>query len=246
MQSMTSRWRSSVSRSIPLTQSPQSKLFIASSGIAAQSTSFQHAPWAVFGGSGHWLRAPPSAHSPRAPSVVSSPALHAASSNRRLSRLAAVIGPHHIAVLLPHQISDRNIGQALRDQLGDVEHGDLLLDVPLLHAVGQHDVAERARDRDRLHARIDDLVGAVEVDALALVLLHEHAAAAGAAAEAVALVALELLDVRHAGRLDHRARRVELAVPPAEVAAVVIGDGADRRLVALERAALVEVIDQLR
>ena len=89
-----------------------------------------------------------------------------------------------------------------------------------------------------LDAGGDDLVGAVDVDALAVVLLHEHAAAAGAAAEAVLLAARQLLDAaRHADRGDHVARRVELAVPAAEVAAVVIGDRVDRRLLGLELAA---------
>src|ERR1700689_3585125 len=96
---------------------PQSKFLFDDSGIAAQSTSRQQAPSAVRSASGHALSAPPSAHWPRIPSVVSSPALHAAISNKSQN---FIFRPASYTVLLADQISKRHVRQALRDELGDV------------------------------------------------------------------------------------------------------------------------------
>src|SRR3954467_3107398 len=125
-------------------------------GMAAQSTSRQHASCAVSTASGQSLIAPPSAQRACAPVAVSSPAPQAHSTSR--------LGPSHdfigeivspsggsmtrSAVAFADETAHRNVGDALRDQLGDVEDLDLVLDVLGLHAVGQHDVAEGAGDRD--------------------------------------------------------------------------------------------------
>ncbi len=111
--------------------------------------------------------------------------------------------PHYARSRLRTKAADRHVGQRVGDELGDVEHRDLVVDVAVLHAVAQHDVAERAGHRGDLDAGRDDLVGAHHVDALALRLLHEHATATGAAAQAVALAALELDDATWTDRRDH-------------------------------------------
>src|SRR6185503_5499800 len=275
MQLTITRWRSSVwlcSRSMQ--RAHVNRLLLSDfTGIAPQSTSRQHAPSAVRSASGQSVNAPPCAHSARVPSMVSSSAPHppmpmtmmitmiatanlpciaeiiaARGLRRRSASQISLLG--RLLILLPDQPIDRHVRDAGRDQLGDVEHLDPDVDVALLHAVGEHDVTERAGDRHRGDLRGDDLVRPVQIYALALGLLHEHPSAARAAAEAVALAALELAVAVVAARLEHRAHdvagRIELAVPPSEVAAVVVRDGADRRGLRLELAVLVEPVDQLR
>src|SRR6185436_784071 len=96
--------------------------------------------------------------------------------------------------------------------------------IPRLDAVRDHDRAERTRDGGDLRARREDLVGAVLVHARADLLLHPHAATATAAAEAVLAAAVHFDDGATpdgGDRSDRLARGVVLAVPTAEIAAVV-------------------------
>src|SRR3569623_2779799 len=111
MQSIISVCRSAVRASMPSTHRFQSKLFIESSGITAQSPSRQHAPSLESGASGQSVSTPPCAQFARAPSVVSSPALQAASNNSRQSVLSVTIGPQPKAVHHANQKYNRYDGQ---------------------------------------------------------------------------------------------------------------------------------------
>jgi hypothetical protein len=71
----------------------------------------------------------------------------------------------------------------------------VVLDTLGLHAVVDHDVAERAGGGDAAGAGGEQLLGALDVDLLADVLLHPHAGAAGAAAHALGAVAAGLDDL---------------------------------------------------
>src|SRR4051794_12012853 len=73
--------------------------------------------------------------------------------------------------------------------LGDVLYLDFLVLAFALHAIVEHDVAERARDRDAGRAGGDGLLAAFGVDLLARALLHPHARAARTAAHAARSVA---------------------------------------------------------
>src|SRR5690606_12239503 len=94
-----------------------------------------------------------------------------------------------------------------------------------LHAVGDHGLAERAADRDRLDASIDDLLGAVHVDPLLRLFLDPHPAPTGAATKAVLAVAVELDELALGPERARQGvtRSVVDAVPAAEVARVVVG-----------------------
>ena len=115
-----------------------------------------------------------------------------------------------------------------QQHLGDVEDLDLLAGVAvgLLggEPVGEHHPAERAADGDLVGAGGDGLLGAVDVDPLAEVLLHPHPGTAGAAAEGAFGRPLHL-DVRRSRQhLQELARRgVDLVVATQE-ARVVVGD----------------------
>src|SRR3546814_2874086 len=82
--------------------------------------------------------------------------------------------------------------QVHRD-VGDL-HG--LLGAGALHAVVEHDVAERAGGGDAAGAGGDELLGPLVVDLLAEVFLHPHAGATGAAAHALGAVALDRKSTR--------------------------------------------------
>ena len=155
--------------------------------------------------------------------------------------------------------SGRRLGRRLalhrgEQHLRDVEDLDLLagLALGLLggEAVGEHHAAERAADRDLVGAGADGLLGAVDVDPLAEVLLHPHARATGAAAEGPLGVALHLDELGAGQHLEQLARRRVDLVVAAEVAGVVVGDRAlrgaravlDRRQLALAH----EAVEQLR
>ena len=93
-----------------------------------------------------------------------------------------------------------------------------------LHAVVEHDVAERARGGDAGRAGRQRLAGALVVDLGADRLLHPHPRPAGAAAHALGAVALHLDDLDALDRADDLARREVHVVVAAEVAGVVVGD----------------------
>ena len=94
-----------------------------------------------------------------------------------------------------------------------------------LHGVVQHDHAEGTRRRDDVGARLERLVRAIHVDALADVLFHPHARAARPAAEPFLSTATHL-DLGDAGdRVEHAAGFVEDPVVSAQITGVVIGDG---------------------
>src|SRR3954468_22738900 len=86
---------------------------------------------------------------------------------------------------------------------GDVRDSPLasILALPL-HAVVDHDVAERTRRRDPRRARGDQLTGTGVVHLRADRLLHPHAGATGAAAHALRAVAFGLDDLDAAERTD--------------------------------------------
>ena len=114
----------------------------------------------------------------------------------------------------------------LGDQLHHVEGRNLLLHALRLEAVVDHRHAERAGDGDGVGIGLQRLLDAADVDPLCRLLLHPHATAAGAAAHAEAAVALHLLQLHAGNHAEDVARRVEDVVVAAEVAGVVVGDGA--------------------
>src|SRR5438876_693080 len=83
----------------------------------------------------------------------------------------------------------------LPQDLGDVLHADDFVLALALHAVVEHDVAERARHRDAARAGGDRLLAPLGVDLLADALFHPHARAAGTAAHAARAVARHLDEV---------------------------------------------------
>src|SRR5690606_33275089 len=91
------------------------------------------------------------------------------------------------------------------------------------HTVGQHDAAERAAGRDLGGRGGQRLVHAVDVDALAELLLHPHARATGATAHGPFAVAGHLDQLRARGRHQLTRRVVDLVVAT-QVAGVVVGD----------------------
>src|SRR6056297_424984 len=107
----------------------------------------------------------------------------------------------------------------------DVGHAHLfLLDPGALHAIVEHDVAERTRGRDPAGAGGDRLGGALVVDLGPGVLLHPHAGTTGAAAHALGAVAGHLDHVDALDRRHHLARREVHVVVATEIARVVVGD----------------------
>src|SRR5262245_45128475 len=114
--------------------------------------------------------------------------------------------------------------ERLDQDLRDVLHLDVVGALLLLHAVVEHHVAEGTRDRDPRRARLERLLGALDVHLLADVLLHPHARAAGSAAEATRAVARHLDDLDAADGTDHIARREVHVVVTTEVATVVVRD----------------------
>ncbi len=115
-----------------------------------------------------------------------------------------------------------------QQHLGDVEHLDGLAGGPLhpalRDAVGEHGHAERAGGGDEVGGEREGLVGAVEVDPGAEVLVHPHPRPAGAAAERLLPVPRHLGEGEARDRTEHLARGGEDPVVPAEVAGVVVGD----------------------
>ena len=89
----------------------------------------------------------------------------------------------------------------------------------------------------RVRAGGERLLGALDVDLLADVLLHPHARAAGAAAHALRAVARHLDDVDAGERPDHLARREVHVVVATEVAGVVVRDALLERRARPSRAA---------
>ena len=87
---------------------------------------------------------------------------------------------------------DRAQVQRPQQQLGDVEHLDLVGLLPVADTVGDHHAAERAAGRDLGCVGGQCLVDALVVDALADVLFHPHPRAARAAAETAFGVARHL------------------------------------------------------
>ena len=109
----------------------------------------------------------------------------------------------------------RTAVERLLDQLGEVEHADVVLLGVGPHGVVEHDHAVGAGRRDDVGPGAERLVHALHVDPLADVLLEPHAGAAGTAAEA-ALLAAPHLDLLHAGNgAEHRAGLVDDPVVPA-------------------------------
>ncbi len=122
----------------------------------------------------------------------------------------------------------------------------VLLDSGALHAVVEHDVAERARGGDPAGAGGDRLGGALVVDLRAGGLLHPHAGPAGAAAHALGAVARHLDDLDALDRADHLARCEVHVVVAAEVARVVVGDPLfERGLADVELARVDQLLEQL-
>src|SRR4029079_11110561 len=84
-------------------------------------------------------------------------------------------------------------GERPQQDLADVEDLDVLAGLALLllrgQGVAQHRDAERARGGDDIGIEFERLLGALDVDPLADLLLHPHAGTAGAAAEAAVLAA---------------------------------------------------------
>src|SRR5690606_23996838 len=110
--------------------------------------------------------------------------------------------------------------EARRDELRDVQDLGRAMRLGAL-ARAEHDLAERAAGGDDLGPRRDGLGEALLGDTpVAGLLLLPELRAAGAAAEGVVAALLHLDQVRAAAGED-RARRVVLAVVPAEVAGVV-------------------------
>ncbi len=126
--------------------------------------------------------------------------------------------------------SDRGRFARAIEELDDVHLLDRVFEALALDPVGQHRHAERARARDGLGARIEELERALDVHAVGVLLLHPHLRAAGAAAEAALLGPVLGLDELHArDALQDLARRVVHAVVAAEVARVVVDDAPLRR-----------------
>src|SRR3546814_13281758 len=114
----------------------------------------------------------------------------------------------------------------ISDWSSDVCSSDLhgLLGAGALHAVVEHDVAERAGGGDAAGAGGDELLGPLVVDLLAEVFLHPHAGATGAAAHALGAVALGLDQLDALQAADHVPGRHVDVVVAAEVAGVVVDD----------------------
>src|SRR3546814_6804720 len=93
----------------------------------------------------------------------------------------------------------------ISDWSSDVCSSDLhgLLGAGALHAVVEHDVAERAGGGDAAGAGGDELLGPLVVDLLAEVFLHPHAGATGAAAHVLGAVALGLDQLDALQAADH-------------------------------------------
>src|SRR5438093_1834827 len=105
------------------------------------------------------------------------------------------------------------------DDFGDVEHGHRRL--LCLHAVAHHGHAEGASDGDRVGAGGEELFGALDVDALALALLHPHPPSAGAAAQSTVARARGLNEVDDGkSTADGVARRIVDGVVAAQIARV--------------------------
>ena len=96
-----------------------------------------------------------------------------------------------------------------QQHLGDVEHLDDVvggaLDPALGDAVAEHGHAERAGRGDEVGGEGQGLVGAVEVDPGAEVLVHPHPRPAGAAAERPLPVARHLGEREAGDRAEHLA-----------------------------------------
>ena len=115
-----------------------------------------------------------------------------------------------------------------------------------LHAVVEHDVAERAGGGDAGGAGRQRLRGPLVVDLDADRLLHPHAGPAGAAAHPLRAVARHLDDLDALDRADHLARREVHVVVAAEVARVVVGDPLlERRLADVEPPVGDQLLEQL-
>ena len=109
--------------------------------------------------------------------------------------------------------------------MGHVDHLDLFGLTAVTDTVGQHHPAERAAGRDRRRVQGQCLVDAVVVDPGAEVLFHPHPGATGAAAETTLGVPGHF-GQRRTGGADQLPRCLIDLIVPAQVARVVVGDGA--------------------
>jgi hypothetical protein len=117
----------------------------------------------------------------------------------------------------------RTAAELQGDHLGNVVHWHVGAERP--RAVGDHRHAEWARDSERIGAGREQLLGALDVDALTDAFFHPHAAAAGSTAQASAPGSLGLRDRDDGQRaLERLAWRVVDIVVAAEVTAVVVRD----------------------
>ena len=108
---------------------------------------------------------------------------------------------------------------------GDVADLHLvLLHTLALHAVVDHDVAERACGGDAGGAGGQQLLRPFDVDVLAYVLLHPHTAAAGTTAHPLGPAALRLHNLDAAQAADDTAGRLVDVVVSTQVARVVVDD----------------------
>ena len=116
----------------------------------------------------------------------------------------------------------------------------VLVDPFTLDAVIDHHVAEGAGGRDARGTGLEQLLGALDVDLLADVLLHPHAGTTGPTAHALGAVAAGLDDLDTADRTDHVAGRQVHVVVATEVARVVVHEAVLERSIADVEASVVD------